>query len=102
MDIIIDLSVYVNTFDMIRYCAQKRIHFITTSVEPWQPTSEMQSKESIAYDMIELQKIKNEIPIDNTMVINSGMNLDVFPISLEYYLITSLRVKNPILKKQRI
>src|SRR5271154_1268117 len=37
LDIIIDLSVYVNTFDMIRYCAQKRIHFITTSVEPWQP-----------------------------------------------------------------
>ncbi|MGO9387687.1 MAG: saccharopine dehydrogenase NADP-binding domain-containing protein [Methanobacterium sp.] len=82
LDIIIDLSVYVNTFDMIRYCAQKRIHFITTSVEPWQPTSEMQSKESIAYDMIELQKIKNEIPIDNTMVINSGMN----PGCISYFL----------------
>lgn len=72
--IIIDLSVYINTFDLIKYCAKKDIHLITTSVEPWQPTSEMQSKESIANDMIELQKLKKEIQINSTIVINSGMN----------------------------
>jgi homospermidine synthase len=74
LDIIIDLSVYINTFDLIRYCASRKIHLITTSVEPWQPSKEMQSKESIANDMIELQKLKKEIVIDNTIIINSGMN----------------------------
>lgn len=77
---IIDLSVYVNTIELIQFCTENNIHLITTSVEPWEHAG-MDSKTSIADDMVKIQKIKEELNglkglrhSHPTIVINSGAN----------------------------
>lgn len=79
-DFIVDLSVYVNTLDLIRFCTKNNIHLITTSVEPWEHAG-MDSKTSIADDMVKINQLKNElnskkgmIDMHPTIVINSGAN----------------------------
>ena len=108
LDIIIDLSVYVNTFDMLRYCAEKNIHFISTSIEPWQngqTSKEMNSKTSIANDMIELEKLKLEL-VENghsvTQIVNSGANPGCVSHFIKHLLDTFNKSKKSYSEKAQI
>jgi homospermidine synthase len=72
-DFLIDLSTNVCTSCLIRYCAEKKIHFLVTSYEPWKNKSKI--KITIADDMGFVQKkVMKEVGKCNTIFLGCGEN----------------------------
>lgn len=77
-DIIIDLSLYVDSIKIAKYCIERDIHFINTSIESWDLYKERKERTiSSSFKDLDLfqkryvEKINKEIP---TIIFNHGAN----------------------------
>lgn len=72
-DFIIDLSCYVCTSCMLRYCKNNKLHFLCTSTEHWNKP-EYKTKITIADDMKIFMRNKKDMKDSATCITNAGEN----------------------------
>jgi homospermidine synthase len=78
-DLVLNLSVNVSSLDLIRYCAEKDILYVDTSIEPWpgvyaNPMLDMRSRTNFLIREKALQLSKELGPNAPTAVVDHGAN----------------------------
>jgi homospermidine synthase len=81
-DVIVDLSWNVETLDMLRWCGEHDVRFINTSVEEWDPYSDIENKSpyerSLYSRQMRIRLLKAELASEGrpraTAIIDHGAN----------------------------
>jgi homospermidine synthase len=81
-DVIVDLSWNVETLDMLRWCGEHDVRFINTSVEEWDPYSDIENKSpyerSLYSRQMRIRLLKAELAAQgkplSTAIIDHGAN----------------------------
>jgi homospermidine synthase len=64
-DVIVDLSWNVETFDMLQWCAERKVNYINTSLEEWDPYGDIENKSpyerSLYSRQMRVRQLKNRL-----------------------------------------
>lgn len=81
-DVIVDLSWNVETFDMLQWCAERKVNYINTSLEEWDPYGDIENKSpyerSLYSRQMRVRQLKNRLNAGSarsaTAIMDHGAN----------------------------
>lgn len=91
-DIIVDLSLYVDTIKLMKYCIEHGLHLITTSIEVWDLHKERKDRTLVA-SFKSIEKFQKKYVHDGcpTIILNHGAN----PGIISHFVRTALNAMLP-------